>query len=161
MADVVFSAENLSAAIVRDLWRSGLLTAATDVAQPFLRDPKAAARAANRDASPFVMTSFPDRNAFYPLIVVEEASNDLDRIDRRGALQAGNYDVSVTIYSETKTDLAKLKDGVKKWAIRNLAALQTAGFIECHLISSNENTWDETSRVLTHRLVYRGLVHAT
>lgn len=143
----------MSADIVRDLWRDGLRTGITD--------PMATERAASAANSRFVLTGFPDRGVYYPHIVVEEANSDLDRIDTRGDLQAGDFDVRVSIYGETKTHVASLKDQVRKWAIVNRAALQVGGYVETRLISSQEVNWDDTSKVLRHDLIYRGLVHAT
>lgn len=161
MPDTVFDAATMSRTILVTLWRDGLLAAAAQVGHP-LKDPKAVDRAAAGTAAcPFVVTAFPDRNAFYPIVVIGKAGNDLDRIDARGDLQSGSFDVEIVVHAETTTHLGAIGDAIKKWAIVNRAALQVAGFVEAKLISDTPASWDESSKVLMHRLVYRGLVHAT
>lgn len=157
MTDAVIPLEQLSATIVRDLLRAGLRAAVAAPLNP-LKDPKAAARLAAAGCD-FIMSAFPDRNAFYPLVVLGEAGNSLARIDTRAAIQSGPYDVSVIVRAENQTHLYTIRDAVKRYFLDNFIAHHQAGFSETELVSDTDASWDSTSKVLEWKLVYRGLVH--
>lgn len=150
------AASNLSTAIVKDLLRDGLRSAASG-SDP-LTDPKASSRPGD---TKFVLTSFPDRDPFYPHVIVEEAGDTGARPDRREDLHEHVYDVRFTILSESSTDLFQIRDGVRDYIEDNITTFESNGYVDVEIASSGAATWEQDPAVESWELVISGIVYTT
>lgn len=139
----VLDTSNLSTKVIRDKIRDGLRTAAGDAGRP-LTDPKSGSRPSNTE---FVLTSHPDRDAYYPHIIVEEADDSADKPDQRATLFLHDYVIDVTIKAESSTNLFKIRDQVKNWFFQEWVNLGEAGIQEVEIISSSPEPFNEDARV--------------
>jgi hypothetical protein len=154
----VLAPETLEATLVRDVIRDGLRAQAAGSGP--LEDPMAVARVAAGGA-PFVMTSFPDRNPFYPLIIVAEQSGTSEPPDARFDFWEDTYAVAFRILAESTTHVKNIKDQVKNWIKANKRVLQDAGYSDVKIISDTPATWDPTNNVKEWRIVISGRVYTS
>lgn len=139
----VLDTDKVSKTVVRDEIRDGLRTAAGDSNRP-LTDPKSGSRPSNAE---FVLTSHPDRDAFYPLIIVGEDDDSAEKPDQRATLFLHDYVISITIKAESSTNLFKIRDQVKNWLFQEWENLGEAGIQELEVISSSPEPFNEDARV--------------
>lgn len=153
----VIGLATLSDTIVRGLFRDSMRADAANNAGT-IRDPKTATRPA---ASQFVVTAFPARDPYYPMIIVEEANDSGGRIERTDALELHTYQVRIRIRSEIMTDLYKLRDQVRKWLNQNYVVMAQAGYCDVDVVSSTSATWDATSSVKEWQITVSGKAYAS
>lgn len=139
----------LSTSIVRTLFRDAMRTDITD--------PAAARRPAR---SKFVMTSFPSRDVFYPVIVAAEAGDSGGRIDGRNSLTRHRYSVEITVYGATTTEMLNLRDAVRGWLEGEWDTFAAAGYTDVEIVSSSKATWSDSTDASVWRLVVSGNAYA-
>ncbi len=149
------ASENLSTTVVRDLLRDGLRSAADDSSYP-LDDPAGSDRP---DASKFVLTSFPDRKIYYPLIVVEEADDNSTKVDMQNPVHQHTYTVKITIYSKTNTHLFQIRDQIRQFIEADYMDLSDSGFAEPTIESSTSASWESNPEVKQWEMMISGLVY--
>ena len=155
MTTTEISSVCLSAAIERDLFRTGLRAA---VAAGMITDPKATTRPMR---SPMVVSELPDRSRHYPHIVVGEASDTADRPDSRSDLWEHSHSVAIEIHTETATHLYRIRDQVRGWIMANVDALNSAGFTDPEIATSVPASWDTPSQVRQWKFIVKGTVYTT
>ncbi|MDI6720379.1 MAG: hypothetical protein QMD46_12285 [Methanomicrobiales archaeon] len=106
-----------------------------------------------------VVTAFPDRNRFYPHVVVAEASDSAERPDLRADLWKHQYAVTLEIHAETNTHLYRIRDQLTGWIESNPRTLELAGFVDTTIGPSISTTWDAGSAVKSWRIRVQGLVY--
>lgn len=146
---------DLSTEVVLNIFRDGLRTAADDPAQPF-QDPNESQRP---EGSPFVLTSYPQQNEFFPLVIVEEFDDKDRRIDAQADLFQHDYTIRITIYSETNTDLYHIRDQIRHFVESNFVQHMHDGFSDSSIESSNAANWEDIPEVLKWELIVSGVVH--
>lgn len=155
MAQVI-QTKNLSEHIVRDTFRDGLRGVAGPNAADTLTDPKDSSR---DSAHPFIVTSFPDTDPLYPMIVCSEAADSAVRPDRRKDLHEHDYRVLVQIGAISATTMFSLRDGVRAWFEDNIDFLESEGFEDAEIESSTRADWDTDSQTETWQITFAGLVN--
>lgn len=156
MAKVV-QTENLSEHIVRDTFRDDLrANAGASGSGKLLIDPNDS----SRDSShPFIVTSFPDTEPLYPMIVVREGGDSAERPDRRHDFHEHDYRVLVQIGAVSTTTMFSLRDGVRAWFEDNIEFLASEGFEDCRIESSNRSDWDSEVSTATWQTAFAGIVN--
>lgn len=150
-------AGSASTAIVRDTVRDGLRSATSDSGFEF-SDPLGS----NRDAdTEFVLTSFPDRDAQYPHVVVLEAGDSRSRPDSRVDLQSGPFDVRVECYGRSSTESMNLRDDIREWFQGSYATFRDAGWTEVELVSSTAISHESDVSSEAFQLTYSGTLYTT
>jgi len=151
----VIAPETMSTTIIIDIFRDGLIADAANPLTP-LEDFGADSRPSK---SKFVVTSFPKRGVYYPLIVVSEQSAPGGRIDRRADLQEYDYSVKVEIFAQTNTHLYKMRDAIRAWYQNNYEAIQTAGFTDPSVGTPVPTSWDSTAEIKSMYIPFTGKVY--
>lgn len=153
MATVIPRSE-LSDRIVRGLFRDELREASGAVGSgAAIEDPRA-----NDRSGAFVLTSRPDRDTLYPILIVEEGGDSGSRPDRRLELHEHAYDVRVTVQATNSTHRMRIKDQLRGWFEANIDLLNTEGF-EDPEISVNPATWGSDPRVEELEVTFSGIVN--
>ena len=153
----VIPTKNLSKYVLTTLIRDKMRTDALDSNIP-LTDPKEHTRG---DNAPFILTSYPTTNVFYPHIIINEIGYGGQRLDAREDFFGGTMKLAFKIYAETNTHLFQIKDQIRDWLQRHVTYFNRQGFTELQFDSSVDTTWDEMATVKTMEITVSAKPYTT
>jgi len=147
----------MSKTIILDLLRDKMRADLDDPNIP-LKDPKKETRG---DKAPFILTSYPTTNVYFPHVIIGELTYSGNRLDAREDLFQGNFSVRISIHADTNTHLFQIKDAVRDWLQRNVTYLNRQGFTELQFDGSSPMDFDFTATVKQYEIILKGKVYTT
>jgi len=106
-----------------------------------------------------VVTAYPDRDRYLPVIVVEEAGDTAIRQTYLADLWKHQYTLNLQIFAETNTHLYQLRDQLRKWLEGNLDTQEAAGFVDTEIASSISMNWDAGAATKGWQITVRGNIY--
>ena len=151
----VIPVQNLSTVVVKELFRDRIQAYADEGTNPLV-DPKKTKRP---EGTTFVLTAAPEREVYYPHIIVKEVARPGGPMDHQVAQQEREYSVRVIIEAKSNKEIYQIRDGLEAWFMDDYMYLNEHGFIDPMVTSNVEANYDDTPQVKRWEIVYTGKVY--